>query len=452
MKNIQNNEQNYNIRLLAVKALSEINRQGAYANIVLQQYIGRYNLSDLDRRFFTELVYGVVRRKNYLDAVIVYLTKRPIKKLSSLVVEILRLGIYQIIYMDKVPDNAAVNESVKLAKKLTKGLSGFVNAVLRNTLRNLENLYVDALAKNELEAISYTYNQPLWLVKYWKKSIGKEAMLNLFQWFNEQPLLTARVNTLKISLNDCKEALKELGWEVKSNDYVKEALHIVKHVGKLEDCELVKNGSLTFMDVASMLVAHVVSPEPGDKILDTCAAPGGKTMHMAALMSNKGQIIAGDIHEHKLQLMEDNAKRLGVSIVKTRLQDASCLSDSYKAAFDKILVDAPCSGLGILQKKLDMRWRKEESLLQTLPELQGKILESAAQALKPGGILVYSTCTINPLENESVVYTFLKKHPEFTLDDVSDYIPLTSRDKMVTTNPAKDGMDGFFMARLRKEK
>ena len=199
MSEVKNNQQQ-NIRLLAVKALSDINRNGAYANIKLQEYLQKYHLSDLDRRFFTELVYGVIRRKNYLDAIIVHFAKRPLKKLSSMVVEILRLGIYQIIYMDKVPESAAVNESVKLAKKLTRGLSGFVNAILRSVLRESDSISIGELAKSEAEEISFIYNQPLWLVNLWIKEMGKDKTVDLCSWFNEQPRLTARINTVKVSI------------------------------------------------------------------------------------------------------------------------------------------------------------------------------------------------------------------------------------------------------------
>lgn len=441
-----------NIRLLAIKALTEINRQGAYANIVLAHYIRTYALHDLDRRFFTELVYGVIRRRNYLDAIIVALTNKPIHRLSSIVVEILRLGLYQIFYMDKVPHTAAVNESVKLAKKFVRGLSGFVNGVLRNAIRNIDDLSIDKIAHDENERIAYTYNQPLWLIQRWKREMGLSKTIGLCEWFNEQPRLIARINTLKISIEDCLIELAQSGWIIEQHEYIKEAVYIISHRGSLSTHPLVVAGKIAFMDIASMLVAHVVAPKDGDYILDVCAAPGGKTMHLAAMMHNTGHIIAGDIHEHKLALMNQNAKRLGVTNVETRLQDGRDLHDLYGQSFDKVLVDAPCSGLGILQKKLDMRWRKNEKHLDELPKLQSVILDEAAKVVKDGGILVYSTCTINHLENEDVVNHFLMTHKDFIVDDISEYLHLPTSNKMLAINPATDRMDGFFMARLRKEK
>ena len=230
MLEVKNNQQQ-NIRLLAVKALSDINRNGAYANIKLQEYLQKYHLSDLDRRFFTELVYGVIRRKNYLDAIIVHFAKRPLKKLSSMVVEILRLGIYQIIYMDKVPESAAVNESVKLAKKLTRGLSGFVNAVLRSVLRECDSISIGELAKSEAEEISFIYNQPLWLVNLWMNEMGKDKTVDLCAWFNEQPRLTARINTVKVSIEDCIKELQNLGWTVEQDKDIPEVVYIDSHQG-----------------------------------------------------------------------------------------------------------------------------------------------------------------------------------------------------------------------------
>ena len=452
MSETNGNPQKQNIRLYAVKALADINRKGGYANIVLQQFINQYNMSDLDRRFFTELVYGVVRRKNYLDAIIVHFAKRPLNKLSSLVVEILRLGIYQILYMDKVPDSAAVNESVKLAKKLTRGLSGFVNAILRNLLRDDGNISIDELSRSEEERISFIYNQPLWLIEHWANEMGLDKTEELCAWFNEQPRLTARINTLKISYDDCIYQLTDAGWIVEQDATMPEVLYIDKHVGSLEKSDLVMNGAITFMDKASMLVAHVVNPQANERILDCCAAPGGKSMHMAALMNNQGTIVSCDIHDHKVELMEANAERLGATIIETTLQDATQLPKEWAGTFDRVLIDAPCSGLGILQKKLDMRWRKELSTLKELPALQLQILNRASQMVKDGGTVVYSTCTLNTLENEDVVNKFLATHQEFTLDSIGNDIPVPHEGPMITTYPPRDNMDGFFMARLCKNK
>ena len=450
MNEIAKNGQKQNIRLLAVKALSDINRNDAYANITLQDYISKHNLADLDRRFFTELVYGVVRRRNYLDAIIVHFAKRPLKKLSSMVVEILRLGIYQIIYMDKVPESAAVNESVKLAKKLTRGLSGFVNAILRSVIREQDSIGVEGLASNDIEVISFIYNIPLWLIDLWMGEFGRDKTEDLCAWFNQQPKLTARINTILIDIPQCLTLLKEQGWDVSQDSNYKDIIYINSHRGSLEKSDAVIKGYITFMDKASMLVARLVNPQPGERVLDCCAAPGGKSMYMAALMDNTGSLISCDIHEHKIALMESNAQRLGISIVQTKVQDATDLPSAWKSYFDRVLVDAPCSGLGILQKKLDMRWRKDESTLLELPPLQLAILERAAMTVKEKGYLVYSTCTLNYRENEDVVEAFLQKHKEFSIVPVGTDFPLKSNNGMITTYPPTDDMDGFFMVKMQR--
>ena len=450
MNEIAKNGQKQNIRLSAVKALSDINRNGAYANITLQDYISKHNLADLDRRFFTELVYGVVRRRNYLDAIIVHFAKRPLKKLSSMVVEVLRLGIYQIIYMDKVPESAAVNESVKLAKKLTRGLSGFVNAILRSVIREQDSIGVEDLASNDIEVISFIYNIPLWLIDLWMGEFGRDKTEDLCAWFNQQPKLTARINTILIDIPQCLTLLKEQGWDVSQDSNYKDIIYINSHRGSLEKSDAVIKGYITFMDKASMLVARLVNPQPGERVLDCCAAPGGKSMYMATLMDNTGSLMSCDIHEHKIALMESNAQRLGISIVQTKVQDATELPSAWKSYFDRVLVDVPFSGLGILQNKLDMRWRKDESTLSALPPLQLAILERAAMTVKEKGYLVYSTCTLNYKENEDVVEAFLQKHKEFSIVPVDTDFPLKSNNGMITTYPPTDDMDGFFMVKMQR--
>ena len=391
-----------------------------------------------------------MRRRNYLDAIIVHFAKRPLKKLSSMVVEILRLGIYQIIYMDKVPESAAVNESVKLAKKLTRGLSGFVNAILRSIIREQDSIGVEDLASNDIEVISFIYNIPLWLIDLWMGEFGRDKTEDLCAWFNQQPKLTARINTILIDIPQCLTLLKEQGWDVSQDSNYKDIIYINSHRGSLEKSDAVIKGYITFMDKASMLVARLVNPQPGERVLDCCAAPGGKSMYMAALMDNTGSLMSCDIHEHKITLMESNAQRLGISIVQTKVQDATELPSAWKSYFDRVLVDVPCSGLGILQKKLDMRWRKDESTLSELPPLQLAILERAAMTVKEKGYLVYSTCTLNYKENEDVVEAFLQKHKEFSIVPVGADFPLKSNNGMITTYPPTDDMDGFFMVKMQR--
>ena len=279
---------------------------------------------------------------------------------------------------------------------------------------------------------------------------GRVKSADLCAWFNQQPKLTARINTILIDIPQCLTLLKEQGWDVSQDSNYKDIIYINSHRGSLEKSDAVIKGYITFMDKASMLVARLVNPQPGERVLDCCAAPGGKSMYMAALMDNTGSLMSCDIHEHKITLMESNAQRLGISIVQTKVQDATELPSAWKSYFDRVLVDVPCSGLGILQKKLDMRWRKDESTLSELPPLQLSILERAAMTVKEKGYLVYSTCTLNYKENEDVVEAFLQKHKEFSIVPVGTDFPLKSNNGMITTYPPTDDMDGFFMVKMQR--
>lgn len=445
-------ERTVNVRLLAVRALHEIYVEGAYANIAVQQYIEKEKLSDQDRRFFTELVYGVLRHHNFLTAVIEHFTKKPIKKTKPWIAMVLRLGMYQILFMDKVPPQAAVNESVKLAKKLARGLAPMANAILRNTVREKDSLTPETLSTNEVERLSIEFNQPQWLIRMWQKDYGKEKAKSLCAYFNKVSTLSARVNTLHGSVEDVLAELTADGVMYTKSKYFPEGVRITKHSGSLKEAPWVKNGAITFMDEGSLGIAHALSPEEGQKVLDMCAAPGSKTMHIATLMHNKGLVKACDVYEHKLTLLEDNAKRLGIDIIQTALQDGTKEHKEDHGQYDRVLVDAPCSGLGILQKKLDMRWRREEKDLDIFPPMQRAILEEGAKALKAGGILVYSTCTLHKKENEDLVETFLKDHGEFTLEAMPDGFPFAEeKEGMVTLLPDRYDTDGFFIARLRKQ-
>ena len=309
---------------------------------------------------------------------------------------------------------------------------------------------IEDLAANDIEAISFIYNIPLWLINLWISEFGRDKTEDLCAWFNEQPKLTARINTILIDIPQCLTLLNEQGWDVTQDTNYDDIIYINSHRGSLEKSEAVINGYITFMDKASMLVARLVNPQPGECILDCCAAPGGKSMYMATLMNNVGSLMSCDIHEHKIELMNLNAERLGASIVHTKVQDATKLPNSWNSYFDRVLVDAPCSGLGILQKKLDMRWRKQESILSELPSLQLAILERAAMTVKENGYLIYSTCTLNYKENEGVVESFLQKHKEFSIIPVADDFPLKSNSGMITTYPPIDDMDGFFMVKMQR--
>ncbi|MCR5758542.1 MAG: 16S rRNA (cytosine(967)-C(5))-methyltransferase RsmB [Selenomonas sp.] len=439
-------------REIAIQILNEVHEEGAYANVALARHLRRTELSDQDRRFVTELVYGAVKAGDTLDWILRRYVNRPLKKIPPMVREILRLGLYQIFYLDKVPASAACNTAVELTKKYSHaGTVKFVNAVLRTAVREPEKASFPEGKGRATEGLALKSQHPYWLVKRWVKQFGFAEAEALCAFDNGQPVLSLRTNTLKTTRPQLMTALQEAGAEVEESRWAPEGLRVTAH-GALDNLAPLQEGLCQVQDESSMLVAHVVDPQPGELIIDCCSAPGGKTTHMAALMKNQGRIVAGDIYEHKLERIAENAQRLGIAIIEPTLLDAREVGEEYEAMADRVLVDAPCSGLGVLRRKPDARWNKRPEELAALPPLQGEILDSAARALKAGGVLVYSTCTIDAAENDEVVESFLTRHPEFTLEQTGYFLPQKRETMMVQLYPQRDGTDGFFIARLRKAK
>lgn len=437
-----------NARAIALNILNEVYQQKAYANISLSRHFQKYEISEQDRRFITELVYGTVKSGDTLLWILKKFVTRPLNKIEPTVINILRLGIYQIVFMDKVPASAACNEAVNLAKKFSnQGSAKFVNGVLRNLIRQPEK-YAMPTGNKAIE-VAVREQHPVWLVKKFIHTFGSEAALKLCQFNNTNAPLVLRTNTLKTTRKKLMEELTQNECTVIPSKIAPEGIICQSHAS-LNKLKPLQNGMAQVQDESSMLVAHVLNPQKGDFIIDTCSAPGGKTTHIAALMNNEGTIIAGDIYEHKLKLINENAQRLGINIIKTQLLDAREVGNLYPNKADKVLIDAPCSGLGVLRRKPDSRWNKTEDLLSELPSLQLEILNSAALAVKKGGVLVYSTCTIMPEENQNVIDEFLKTHTDFKLDDVHKFLPFKHKDKTKTLQlmPHIDHTDGFFIARL----
>lgn len=439
-------------REVAAKVLQAVHEQGAYANVALVQELRRNKLTETDRRFATELSYGAVKAGDTLDWILRRYVNRPLKKIPSMIREILRLGMYQIFYMDRVPPSAACNEAVELTKKYSHaGTVKFVNAVLRTAVREPEKAKFPTGKGKEAEQLSLEYCHPQWMVKRWIKEFGYEEAKGLCAFNNGQPVLSLRANTLRTSRDALLERLKAEGVEAAPSRWAPEGILCTSH-GSLDALEALQQGDCQVQDESSMLVAHVLSPQAGEFIIDACSAPGGKATHMAALMGNRGRILACDIYEHKIRRIEENASRLGICIIEATLMDAREIGAKYRGQADRVLVDAPCSGLGVLRRKPDARWNKQPDLIKELPELQLSILESAAEAVKPEGVLVYSTCTIEGEENRQVVEKFLGKHKDFFLEDAGSLLPCGSREeRMVQLYPQRDGIDGFFIARMGRK-
>lgn len=439
-----------NTRRLALKILVDIDSNKKYSNIALNRHLDKDELSNLDKRFIRQLVYGVLENKIYIDYVIKTFSKTPIRKMNENILNILRLGIYQIKFLDKVPDSAAVNESVKIAKKINFKLSGFVNGILRSYIREPNKVKLPNKKKKPTDYLSIKYSFNKWIVEKWISLYGLEFTEKLLIASNSKPQLNLRTNTLRI---DRDALIKKLGAEecISHKGAVEEAIIVDSNSTSIERMESYRDGLFSIQDSSSMLVARVLGPRSDERVLDLCSAPGGKSTHMAQLMNNKGTIIAQDIHEHKLDLINEAATRLGIDIISTKQGDATILNEDYVDGFDKVLVDAPCSGLGIIRRKPEIKYSKTEEDIEALTKIQADILDNAAKYVRPGGALVYSTCTIVPEENNLMIKSFLDEHEDFEIKNIWDdigNIDIENTEYGIQLYPNTDDTDGFFIAKL----
>jgi 16S rRNA (cytosine967-C5)-methyltransferase len=412
-------------------------------------------LSDLDKAFVREVVYGVMRWRGRLDWVISAYSGMKPQRMERLVLSILRIGAYQLLFMDRVPSSAAVDESVKLAKgKGRKDIAPFINGILRGIAEGRKQvLYPDPHAK-PLEYIAAYHSHPSWMVRRWLDQWGVDETISLCQTNNQLPPLAMRVNTLQGSRDEVIHRLREEKIVAAPTSFSPLGI-IIQDPPPLTSWGIFQEGWLQVQDEASQLVSYIVAPRPGERILDVCAAPGGKATHLAQLMGDQGEIVAIDVSSGKLRLLRENCRRLGISIVKALNCDAQSPLPFSDGSFDRVLVDAPCTGLGTLRRHPDAKWRVEADDIPHLQKLQGQILAQAAPLVKRGGFLVYSTCTTTREENEGVIESFLAAQEGFRIEDVSSYLP-TGCDRLIDekgyfrTFPHCHGMDGFFAARMRR--
>ncbi|HZD59530.1 MAG TPA: 16S rRNA (cytosine(967)-C(5))-methyltransferase RsmB [Anaerolineae bacterium] len=441
-------------REVALEVIHRVHKTGSYANLLLPKKLQESELDRRDRAFVTELTYGTLRAKGTLDWIIKRYSKQKLEKIPDLVLDLIRMSTYQIVYMD-VPDHAAVNEAVVLAKKyFHPGISKFVNGLLRTIAREKEHLPWPDREKDPLKYISLMYFHPLWMVKMWVEEFGIKDTEALCEANNRIPRLTIRVNILKVAPENLSDALRQGGWEVEPGKYLREALAI-RGAGDISKLPQFKGGYFYVQDESSMMISHVVDPQPGETVLDAAASPGGKSTHMAELMQNKGQIIAVDANPNRVNLMKQNIERMGASIVLALKADATKLKPVIKKPVDRVLLDAPCSGLGVLSRRPDARWTKKPEQIEELSRLQTDMLLSVAEFVVPGGVLVYSVCTLTRQETRLVVERFLRVREDFYIEDISPYLPealhADVRDGMIQLLPHKHGIDGLFMAKLRRE-
>lgn len=445
-----------NVREIALTTLVTIEKRQAYSQLLLNDMIEKSNLSEKDIPLLTQLVYGVTQRLNSLDFYLAPFIKKKKQGMQDWVLMLLRISLYQKIYLDKIPDHAIINEAVVIAKRRGhRGIANFVNAVLRNIQRTGLPEIDDI--KDPVKRISIKESHPEWLVERWIQSYGEAVTQQICRANNKPPYVTARVNRLKIDRESLIEKLEDEGVIAEPGRLSRDALIIKK--GILPKTKAFKEGYVTIQDESSMLVAEAVSPKAGMTILDACAGPGGKVTHLAEKSANQGEIIALDLHKHKIKLIDDQAKRLGITMITTKVLDARKSGEQFKEqSFDRILVDAPCTGFGVIRRKPDIKWSKSAKDIEAISQIQSDILETMAALVKKGGRLVYSTCTIGKEENQHIVQKFLKSHPNYEID-VSYHSRMSEEvvencllpDGTLQVLPHHFHTDGFYIAVLVKK-
>ena len=435
-------------RETALRVLMSIRTASAWADAALKAQLERDRLSVADAALATRLVYGVVQNRILLDYwIAAYCTQKP-DHLQLPLLDILRLGVYQIVFLDRIPDSAAVNESVNLTRQFGRAqAAGLVNAVLRKVVRNKENLPKPD-KENTVQYLSITYSHPKWLVKRLLKLLGKEETESFLQANNGIVPMTVQVNSLHTTQDALISALAEEGVRAEPHAWAAGCLEL-SGTGNPAALESFRRGDFLVQDAAAHLVTTAAQPKPGMRVIDVCAAPGGKSFTAAFAMEDRGEIISCDLHENKLKRIRDGAARLGLTCIQTVAADGRVRNAEWVDSADVVLVDAPCSGLGIIRKKPDIRYKNADELF-ALPVIQTAILDNSAAYVKPGGTLVYSTCTILPEENEQVTDAFLSEHPDFSRESFSIGEGREVPEGQITLWPQRSGVDGFYICRMKR--
>lgn len=436
-----------NSREVALNIINRVLIEGAYSNLVLSNELNECDLNEKDRALVTELVYGTIRRKKTLDMIISNFIK-DISLMDERVLNILRMAIYQMHFLDKVPEFAACNEAVELAKQISVQDSKLVNGILRSYTKNPDDMDI----KDKIDRLVYQYSYEPWFIRMIYKQYGEENGRKILSGLNATPKVTVRVNTSKADYDEVYERLEELGYDIEEGYACPEAI-IIKGGSSIENNELFKEGLITVQDESAMLVSPILDLKDGDIALDLCAAPGGKTTHIAELLNGTGKVYAFDLHENKLSLINDNLQRLGLNNAEVDVMDATKLEPKYIAYADKVLIDVPCSGLGIIRKKPEIKWNKSRKSLKELVPTQREIMENAWAYLKNGGTMIYSTCTLNIEENQENIEWFLNKHKDAKVEKIF----LGNMDNFIYNNDGSltilpnEYMDGFYIAKISKK-
>lgn len=443
------------VREIALKVLYEVDKNEAYSNIALDEALKKarkmeQKITSKDIGFISELVYGTISWQLTLDEIIKKYSTIKLKKMSPWILNILRMSMYQIVFLDKVPKSAAVNEGVNLAKRYGhRASSNFVNAILRKVeKKDYEDMKE---IREDKERIAKTTSIPVWLVEKLLTQNTIEEVQEICEACNLKPKVHIRVNRLKTDKQSLLQELCKEGIEVEEGqtDFL-----LLKSAKNMEKIKAFEEGMFTVQDEAAGLIPQILNPKPGEKVLDACSSPGGKTTYMAEMMQNQGEIVAWDLHEHRVKLVEEAAKRLGISIIKTEVKDATKKQERYQEKFDKILLDVPCLGLGVIKRKPDIKWKRKKEDIEEITKIQKQILQTCSSLLKVGGELVYSTCSILKEENQEIIEQFLKENENFTIekmekDGKKGYEKNVEKGKYIQIYP-NEITDGFFICKLRK--
>jgi 16S rRNA (cytosine967-C5)-methyltransferase len=444
-----------NPRRAAYEILCQVEKEKCHADFLIDRELSKGALLGPDRGLLRELVLGVLRRRATLDHIINHFSKQKTGKLERSVLVLLRLGIYQCFFLDRIPVSAAVNETVNLAGIFAPRASGFVNAVLRRADRERDMIPWPDRSEKPADFLAAFYSHPKWLVEDWIRQLGLSEAELLAKSMDEIPPLTFRTNTLRITREELLARLAGENVQAEKCGFSPDGIRVLSPVNPAVLSGFA-DGLFTVQDESSQLASIFLAPDPGNTVLDACAAPGGKSTHMAQLMGNRGSVLACDLHNDKLRMISETAERLGISIIPTQKLDAAKSAGVLRGrSFDRILVDAPCSGLGVLRRNPEGKWSKTRTDVLRLAGIQKAILANLADFLSSDGIMLYSTCSTSTEENEGVIDDFLTARGDFMVEDLRelfpDYSPLFTDRGFFRSWPHRHGMDGFFAARLRKK-
>lgn len=440
-----------NLRWIVLKILDTIEFEGIFVHDAIDRFTDDGHLTKQDRGFIKKVVFGVIEQRIYLDYVINQFSKVKVKKMKPAIRHIMRLSVYQLLFMENIPESAVCNEAVKLVKKRNMyRLSGFVNGVLRSVIRSKSDIRLPDRHEDVLTYLSVKYSYDNDLIAYLLNDISEESVEQFLAVSNEEAPVTVRPNLQRCSTDELKNALEADGVQITGGKWLESALHISGY-DRITSLDSFEKGLFQVQDESSMLVGHVAYEEGMTSIIDVCSAPGGKALHVADLMGSVGVVKAYDVSDHKLNLIRENVNRLGYETVQVSLADGTVFDESLENSADLVIADVPCSGLGIIRKKPDIKWNAGVDKIENLVELQRDIVQNVKRYVRPGGVLVYSTCTITDAENTGNVEWFLSNNPDFQLVAIEG--PYADDESgMVKLMPITQGPDGFFIAKMRRKK